>query len=448
MGLFDFLNNLGSLGSGMLNIHDFVNNVSGRRSVDAQKELQQNQYALQSDLINLQQQNNLDSMAKQQSYNVANMSLQQLYAKQNMGSQFAYNAALSNAARNIAAMRSAGLNPSQGVSTASSVGLPQSSIPGTQGIPSGSGSGIGMASVNPSRQIDLFDYVNSRIQHQNLLDDSQADINRTTNITQLAKQLADLDETRARREMYLKQAGYSDARIKEILNPISGTIAALKRRLDIEQQNADSQTEVAKAATKNAEVGEKRLSIEQQNADSEKRRVDAIWDKLPLEKREIEASIRELASRSGLNAAKANEARHNADFLDQKSSESDANERYIRKQAEFYADRILAEVDKDRSIAHAAEAQSKLTNKDVEYYEVKMYVHLGCKIASTLGEILPIKDVLKMLSKKYAKEADSKAMEKAAQELEDASNKSDSQIGSWIDEYLNNPDYSPGLPKE
>lgn len=448
MNIFDVLNNVGSIGSGIAGLYDYITNTSGQRQLAMQKDLMRQQYGYQSELMDIQNQYNTASMATQQRYNQQNMALAQDYAQRNMGTQFAMNSALSNASRNMIALRNAGINPANGSSSASSVGLPSSTVPTSTPLASGSGGGIGLGSVNSSRAFQHIPLVSSRVLHQNMLDDSETRMNDTRLQTQLAQQYAELQRTKAETEKYLKDSGLKDAQIKEILDPISGRIAALKVQMETQQKNADSNAEVAAAATKNAQTNEQHLAVDQQNADTAKRQVDAIWEKLPLEKDEIKANIQRAKAQSDLFKAEEKEAYKNADYLEQKKHESSAQEKFIRDQSEYYWDKVSAEIDRNRSIAHAAEEQSKLTHKDVEYYEIKMWVDLGCKVVKTLGDVLPIKEVLKTIANKLLKSKD-KSKVKAGEEMSSAvEGKSDEQVQSWIDAYLEDPNYSPITPKQ
>lgn len=124
-------------------VFDWTFNVTGKRQLKAQQQLAQQQYDYQRQLMGEQYGYSRMMANYNQELSRLLMEQQQKYVNDNMAKQMIYNQLLSNRGRDIAAMRSNGLNPASGSSIPSSSvspgGVPSAqssqSLGGTPGFP-------------------------------------------------------------------------------------------------------------------------------------------------------------------------------------------------------------------------------------------------------------------------------------------------------------------------
>lgn len=360
------MNALG-LFSDFLNIFDWGLDVSGSRQERHSANLMDKQAELNKEAMSLQHGYNLDAMAKAQQYNVLNQQTAQQYAQQNMGTQAAYNSLLSNSARNMVSLRKGGINPTAGgTSSASSVGLPASSIPSSAANPS-SALGVSSQPTIRGREFTNFSALASQISHENMLKDSQTNLNNIKSRTELAQNYANLKLTDAQMRKALSDMKYSDAKVKEILDPISGLLKKYEREMGVQQQNADSQAEIARAATKNANTAESNMEI----ADRQQKAQETYW-KMMASISDYDAKTKRLLY--SLELEKQPFVLDNlAAAADQYSSVAHLND----EQAKNIAEKMKAEIDTLTSNKEQMQALAKKLGVETDYLEKSLVVRLS-----------------------------------------------------------------------
>lgn len=362
--------NLGNFISGIgdaLNIFDYITDTSGNRSESHSANLMAKQSEFNKEAMSLQHGYNMDSMAKAQEYNVLNQQIAQQYAQQNMASQAAYNSMLSNSARNMVSLRKGGINPTAGgTSSASSVGLPSSSIPSSSAVQS-SAVGVGSGSAIRGREFSNFSAMASQISHENMLKDSQTNLNNIKSRTELAQNYANLKLTDAQMRKALSDMKYSDAKVKEILDPISGLLKKYEKEMGVMQQNADSQSEIARAATKNADTAESNMEI----ADRQQKAQETYW-KMMASISDYDAKTKRL-----LYSLELEKQPFVLDNLcaaaDQYTSVAHLND----EQAKNIAEKMKAEIESLTSNKEQMQAIAKKLGVETEYLEKSLVVRLS-----------------------------------------------------------------------
>lgn len=369
MGFFDVIAPIMAGISAASSLFGFGKDLFGTeydRQLDYQKQAMNYQSQLQAGLMDKSQGFTRENMATSQQYNLENMAKQQEYAQLNMQNQFAYNQALSNAARNAFQLRSAGVNPVNGVSSASSVGLPAAGLPSAPSGTSPSGA-VGMASFTPSKTIESLNSMQfARVAQQNALDAAIADKQSAEAENVRTLMYANLDLIKSQIEANMKAAGKSQAEIDTLLKNLGWIDKLNENAIDVSQKNASATMEQAKAASKNADTNQysaetQRLSYELQKMKFER------YDMALLQ-----------PTINNLNAM-AREHNQQANLL--------------QEDVKWYYEKVMADLDIKKQVEEQARQEAARTGKDVENYEFKMYSQFALSLIDTVGNLIPTKQI-------------------------------------------------------
>lgn len=361
-----------SLGQQGYNLYKDITNTDNKRAVEASLELmqQQQQYNVENQEraqeFNVYNQNSAQDFARsmygraQDDY-VSNMHLQHELNQESMAKQFGYNAILSNAGRSIMQQRLAGVNPS-GSSAGGSVtalgasgGAPSPSSPV---MPSSSTPSVPSATLpNYSHYAVSTETAGSFLQHlrSSELTEEQANNMRIKNITQLTRDLSDIELMRSEYVRNMSQSRNFDANTDKTLKTLDASIEFLRGQINELEARSKYYDKVGSAAEKNAETASnaQEESVRHNKAMESIQRVQnsIAQQGVNIEAAKLESVISKMAAE--------------IDLLDDAHRKNMAQEpNWIREQ--------LAKVGLDEALMEKAKNEAELRGLDVDTYYLRM----------------------------------------------------------------------------